>query len=229
MVLSYEVSIKEMRKYCMAGILTPLLACFPVCLFLTSSSLSTIGDVNKITIGEGVTIGDRAMIHCSSPATQNKPTIIGNRVIVGAGAIVHGATLSDECVIGEGAQVMDGAQVQKHAMVAAGSLVAQNKIVLSGQMWAGVPAVYVRDLSAMEVANIAVTATENIQLATVHAEEAAKSWEAIEEDAYNWEQTVRRNESYYKRLTPEQMSYKLGELENHDVPGRVLDSQGRCE
>ena len=65
-----------------------------------------------------------------------------------------------------------------------------------------------------------------MQLAAVHAEEAAKSWETIEEDAYNWEQTVRRNESYYKRLTPEQMSYKLGELENHDVPGRVLDSQG---
>ena len=185
-----------------------------------------LGDVNTVTIGEGVTIGDRAMIHCSSTATSNKPTTIGNRVIVGAGAIVHGATLSDECMVGEGAQIMDGAQLQKHAMVAAGSLVGQGKVVPSGQMWAGVPAVYLRDLSAMEVANIATIATENMQLAAVHAEEAAKSWETIEEDAYNWEQTVRRNESYYKRLTPEQMSYKLGELENHDVPGRVLDSQG---
>ena len=184
------------------------------------------GDVNTVTIGEGVSIGDRALIHCGSIATQNKPTVIGNRVVIGAGAIVHGATLADECMVGEGAQVMDGAQVQKHAMVAAGSVVAAGKTVSSGQMWAGVPAVYVRDLSPLEVVNITTIAAENAQLATVHATEAAKSWEAIEVDEYNWEQSVRRNESYFKRLTPEQMSFKLGELEHHDVPGRVFDSEG---
>jgi hypothetical protein len=121
---------------------------------------------------------------------------------------------------------MDGAHVQKHAMVAAGSVVAEGKVVPSGQMWAGIPAIYVRDLSALEVASIAATAAENVLLATEHATEAAKSWEAIELDAYNWEQSVRRNESYFKRLTPEQMSFKLGELEHHDVPGRVFDSAG---
>ena len=58
------------------------------------------GDVNSITIGDGVTIGDRAMIHCSGIAGDH-PTVIGNKVVVGAGAIVHGATLEDDCLIGE--------------------------------------------------------------------------------------------------------------------------------
>jgi len=186
------------------------------------------GDVNTISIGEGVTIGDRAMIHCSGGATFNKPTVIGNRAVVGAGAIVHGATLADESMVGEGAQVLDGATVQKHAVVAPGALVAMGKVVPSGQLWAGVPAAYVRDLSVAEVANIAATAAENVALAAVHAAETAKGWAVVEEDEYNWQQAVRRNESYWKRLSPEQMSYKLGELEHHQVPGRVFDSEGTC-
>ena len=175
------------------------------------------GDVNTITIGDGVTIGDRAMVHCSSAATYNKPTVIGNHVVVGAGVIVHGATLADESMVGEGAQVLDGATVQKHAIVAPGALVPMGKVVPSGQLWAGVPAVYVRDVTVAEVAHIATTATENMTLAAVHAAEAAKGWEVVEEDEYNWQQAVRRNESYWKRLSPEQMSYKLGELEHHQV------------
>jgi len=176
-----------------------------------------------VTIGEGVTIGDRAFVYASA---QGKPTVIGNHAVVGAGAIVQGATLADESMVGAGAQVLDGATVQKHAAVGAGAIVPEGKVVPSGQLWAGVPAAYVRDLSVAEVANIAATATENVALATVHAAEAAKGWAVVEEDEYNWQQAVRRNESYWKRLSPEQMSYKLGELEHHQVPGRVFDSEG---
>jgi carbonic anhydrase/acetyltransferase-like protein (isoleucine patch superfamily) len=178
-----------------------------------------------VTIGEGVTIGDRAFVYASA---QGKATVIGNRAVVGAGAIVQGATLADESMVGAGAQVLDGATVQKHAVVAPGALVAMGKVVPSGQLWAGVPAAYVRDLSVAEVANIAATAAENVALAAVHAAETAKGWAVVEEDEYNWQQAVRRNESYWKRLSPEQMSYKLGELEHHQVPGRVFDSEGTC-
>jgi len=101
------------------------------------------GDVNSITIGEGVTIGDRAMIHCSGLA-GDYPTVIGNNVLVGAGAIVHGATLEDDCLIGEGAQVMDNTTVQKHAIVAPGSIVPMGKVVATGQVWGGIPAAYIR-------------------------------------------------------------------------------------
>ena len=34
----------------------------------------------------------------------------------------------------------------------------------------------------------------------------------------------KRDKGYYNRLTPEQKSFKEGELENHSIPGRVFDS-----
>jgi carbonic anhydrase/acetyltransferase-like protein (isoleucine patch superfamily) len=164
------------------------------------------------------------MIHCSGTFVNN-PTIIGNNVIVGSGAIIHGCTLEDESYVGNGAQVLDGAKVCKHGIVSAGSVVGQGKIVASGQLWGGCPAVYIRDLTAHEISSISTTASENLELATIHAEESSKTWQQIEEDEYIYEQTVYRNPHYYKRLTKQQMAHKLGEHENHLIPGRVLDAR----
>ena len=185
------------------------------------------GDVNSITVGDRVSIGDRAMVHCSG-ISANKPTVIGNGVVIGAGAIVHGCTLEDESLVGEGAQVLDGAWVAKHAIVAPGAVVGQGKVVASGQLWAGVPAAYVRDLSPAERAAIPAAAANSQAWAAKHAEEAAKPWEIAHADLDAYEQTVGRNEYYYRRLTTAQMQYKLGEVESHDVPGRILDSPIRA-
>lgn len=181
------------------------------------------GDVNNITIGEGVTIGDRVMIHCSGIAGNN-PTVIGNNVVVGAGAIIHGAKLEDECLVGAGAQVMDTAVVQKHAMVQPGALVGSGKIVKSGQVWGGVPAVYIRDLTDVEKASIAIKATDNNKMAMIHAVEANKSWEQIRDEKEDYEQESGRADYYYQRLSKDEKSFKVGEVENHQVPGRVFDS-----
>jgi carbonic anhydrase/acetyltransferase-like protein (isoleucine patch superfamily) len=59
---------------------------------------------------------------------------------------------------------MDGARVQRHAMVAAGAVVSIGKVVLSNQMWAGVPAVYVRDLLPEEIEAIVEVAKENVEV-----------------------------------------------------------------
>ena len=59
--------------------------------------------------------------------------------------------IEDNCFIGMSATVMDGAVVEKGAMVAAGALVTPGKRVESGQLWAGTPAKYIRDISAAEI------------------------------------------------------------------------------
>lgn len=161
--------------------------------------LHNLGDVNSIKIGDRTTIGDRAMIHC----TSEHATTIGDRVIVGTGAICHGCTLEDESVVGMGAQIMDGAVVQKHAMVGAGSLVTPGKIVKTGQLWGGIPAIYQRDLTMEEISNIAVIGEENAELAVQHALETAKTWQIIEEEVYDGQQVGFRNPDYFKRLTDE--------------------------
>lgn len=47
-------------------------------------------------------------------------------------------------MIGAGAQVMDGARVQRHGVLAPGGILSMKKVIPSGQMWAGVPAIYLR-------------------------------------------------------------------------------------
>ena len=183
------------------------------------------GDVNSITIGDGVTVGDRAMVHCSGTLTKS-PTSIGNRVVIGSGSIIHGCTIEDESYIGAGAQVLDGAKVLKNAMVAAGAVVPSGKTVPSRQLWAGVPATYLRDLTNDEVESIKRTADENKEWARTYAAELAKTWSQTEDDTYEWGQINGRNESYYKRLTPEQLLWKAGALEDGSPhPGRLFNAE----
>lgn len=101
-------------------------------------------DVNKIIIGKRTNIQDHSMIHESS---FDLPTIIGDDVTVGHMALLHACTVEDKAFIGMKACVMDGAVVEEGAMVAAGALITPGKRVPKGQLWAGNPASYMRDLS----------------------------------------------------------------------------------
>jgi len=107
------------------------------------------GDVNYIRIGTGTNIQDGSVVHVT---VGTHPTFIGSNITIGHRALLHGCTLEDGCFIGMQATVMDGAVVESGAMVAAGALVTPNKRVPAGQLWAGSPARFMRDLSPAEVA-----------------------------------------------------------------------------
>lgn len=112
------------------------------------------GDVAEIRIGDRTNIQDGTVIH----VTRNgHPTIIGSGVTVGHSALLHACRLEDGCFVGMGATIMDDSVVETGAMVAAGALVTPRKIVKSGQLWAGSPAKYLRDLTAEESAFIKVS------------------------------------------------------------------------
>ena len=109
------------------------------------------GDVAEIRIGDRTNIQDGTIIH----VTRNgHPTIIGNGVTVGHKTVLHACRLEDSSFIGMGAVIMDDVVVESGAMVAAGALVPPRKIVKSGQIWAGSPAKYFRDLTPEESAFI---------------------------------------------------------------------------
>lgn len=102
------------------------------------------GDVNSIKIGNKVNIQDNAMVHCTY---QKCATEIGNNVSIGHNAIVHGCTLKDNVLIGMGAIVMDDCVVESNSIVAAGAVVTANTHIGEGEIWAGVPAKKVKDIS----------------------------------------------------------------------------------
>ncbi|CCQ74394.1 gamma carbonic anhydrase family protein [Magnetospira sp. QH-2] len=106
------------------------------------------GDVNWIRIGARTNIQDNSMVHVT---TAKWPTTIGDDVLVGHMAMIHGATLENECFVGMKACVMDGAVIESRAMLAAGALLGPGKRIPSGELWAGVPAKKIRDLTEAEM------------------------------------------------------------------------------
>lgn len=120
------------------------------------------GDVNTIRIGQRTNIQDGSTIHVTR---ETGPTFIGSGVTIGHKGLIHAATLEDGCFFGMGASILDGAVVESGAFIAAGALVAPNKRVPTGQMWAGNPAKYFRDLKPEELAFIPKSAQNYVELA----------------------------------------------------------------
>ena len=108
------------------------------------------GDVNVIRIGARTNIHDGSIIHVSR--REGGDASIGDDVTVGHKVLLHACRLHTRCFVGMAATVMDDAEVETDAMLAAGSLLTPGKRVPSGQLWAGRPAKYMRDLTTDEIA-----------------------------------------------------------------------------
>ncbi len=102
------------------------------------------GDVHYIKLGNRVNVQDNAMLHCTY---QKFPLVIGNNVSIGHNAIVHGCTIHDDVLIGMGAIVMDNCVVESNSIVGAGSVVVQGTHIKSGEVWGGIPAKKIKDIS----------------------------------------------------------------------------------
>ena len=102
------------------------------------------GDVNSIELGDKVNIQDNAMVHCTY---KKSPTKLGNNVSVGHNAIVHGCTIKDNVLVGMGAIVMDDCVVESHSIIAAGAVLTKGTHVKSGELWAGIPAKKIKEVS----------------------------------------------------------------------------------
>lgn len=123
------------------------------------------GDEKEIHIGKNTNIQDNSVIHV---ATKVQGTFIGNNVTIGHGCIIHACTIGNDCLIGMGSTILDGAVIEDNAMVAAGSLVTPGKKVPSGQLWAGRPAKFMRDLSDEDFAHIQWSSENYLDLARKH-------------------------------------------------------------
>lgn len=101
------------------------------------------GDVNKIRIGDRVSIQDCSCLHCA----ENDAWIeIGNDVTVGHNVCLHGCKIEDNVLIGMGSTVLDNVHVCSGSIVAAGALVLQGTQIGPGELWGGVPAKLIKKL-----------------------------------------------------------------------------------
>ncbi len=130
------------------------------------------GDVTKITIGKNTNIQDNCVLHGTRPNhAQNKtglegaPVIVGDGVTIGHNAIIHACIIEDNSFIGMGSIIMDLARVEEYGMLAAGAVLTPGKIIKTGQIWAGNPAKYFRDMTEVEKNYIKTSADNYAQLA----------------------------------------------------------------
>ncbi len=115
---------------------------------------------NYVRLGRNSNVQDGAVLH----VTPQHPCIVGEGVTIGHRAVVHGCVIKDHARVGIGAIVLDGAVVEEGAQVGAGALVPPGKVVAAGWLVMGVPAQPVRAMDAAELQEIRENAREYVAL-----------------------------------------------------------------
>ena len=112
------------------------------------------GDVAKIVLGDRCNVQDGSCIHVSNFGEEGRPSedlVMGkdcwldDDVTVGHNATLHACHVRRGALIGMGATVLDGADIGEGAVIAAGALVLGGTKVGAHEIWAGVPAKFVKN------------------------------------------------------------------------------------
>ncbi|MGB1158646.1 MAG: gamma carbonic anhydrase family protein [Porticoccaceae bacterium] len=100
------------------------------------------GDCDLIEIGARSNIQDGAVLHCD----PGQPLKIGEDVTVGHQAMIHCREIGDRTLVGINAVILDGAVVGSDCIIGANSLVKAGDVIPSGSLVLGSPAKVVREL-----------------------------------------------------------------------------------
>src|SRR5215212_7838776 len=101
------------------------------------------GDQERITIGRDTNIQEHCVLHTDT----GFPCTIGVGVTVGHRAIIHGCTIGSNVLVGMGSIVINGARVGDDSIIGAGALITEGKDFPAGSLILGVPAKVVRPLT----------------------------------------------------------------------------------
>ena len=112
------------------------------------------GDNEVITVGEDSNVQDHSILH----ADPGQPVTIGRGVTIGHRVIVHSAIIEDHCLIGMGSILLNRARIGAHSLVGAGALVTEDKVFEAGKLIIGSPAKAMRELTPEQKDGIARSA-----------------------------------------------------------------------
>lgn len=121
-------------------------------------------DFAPITIGSRTNVQDGTVIH----ADPGFPATIGDGVTIGHRAVVHGCTVEDDVLIGMGAVLMNGVTVGAGSLIAAGAVLTQGTRIPPGSLVAGLPGKVRRELTEAERDSIPLSAAAYVHLLGQH-------------------------------------------------------------
>lgn len=100
------------------------------------------GDNEPIIIGADTNVQEHTVMHTD----PGFPLTIGEGCTIGHRAVLHGCTIGDNSLIGMGAIVLNGARIGKNSLVGAGALVTEGKEFPDNSLIVGSPAKAIRVL-----------------------------------------------------------------------------------
>lgn len=112
------------------------------------------GDNERMRIGARTNIQEHVVMH----SDEGFPLTIGEGCTIGHKAMLHGCTIGDGSLVGMGAIVLNGARIGRNCLVGAGALVTEGKVFEDGSLIVGAPAKAVRVLDEATVGKLAWSA-----------------------------------------------------------------------
>lgn len=117
------------------------------------------GDNDTIVIGDDTNVQEHAVMH-TDPGFR---LTIGNGCTIGHRAMLHGCTIGDNSLIGIGAIILNGAKIGKNSLVGAGALVTEGKEFPDNSLIIGTPARAKRPLEEAELEALREAASHYVQ------------------------------------------------------------------
>jgi len=124
------------------------------------------GDESSIRIGKRTNIQDMCVIH----ADRHTPIEIGDNVTIGHSAVIHCRRVGSNCLIGMGAMLLDNVEIGEYSIIAAGTVVAENTKIPSRSVVMGVPGKIVRETNDEDIKRIESAAQDYLRLSESHYE-----------------------------------------------------------
>ncbi|ESY92026.1 MULTISPECIES: gamma carbonic anhydrase family protein [unclassified Mesorhizobium] len=116
------------------------------------------GDNEPIVIGAETNVQEHTVMHTD----PGFPLTVGEGCTIGHRAMLHGCTIGDNSLIGMGAIVLNGARIGKNSLVGAGALVTEGKEFPDNSLIVGSPAKAIRVLNDVAVERLRASAAHYV-------------------------------------------------------------------
>lgn len=116
------------------------------------------GDNERISIGARSNVQE----HCVMHTDMEFPLDIGEGCTIGHRAMLHGCTVAENSLIGIGAIVLNGARIGRNSLVGAGALVTEGKEFPDCSLIVGSPARVVRTLDDKAIEMLRLSASHYV-------------------------------------------------------------------
>lgn len=117
------------------------------------------GDNDPITVGPDSNIQDGSVLHTD----MGSPLTLGRGVTVGHKAMLHGCEVGDYSLIGIGTVVLNGVRIGRNCIIGANALITEGKIIPDNSLVVGQPGKVVRERDPAHIAVLQMSAEHYVQ------------------------------------------------------------------